>query len=253
MSELSVAESIKFYAKLLKLPTFSNVEEPVRHFHSGQSLESFLLSLMKREYDARQVNQLKHRLHYAGFPLLKTLEEFDLSRLEHVTPKFVKQLASCEFIRHHENVIMVGTPGTGKTHLMTAMGVKACQCGFKVVFRNASTLVTELREARDEYSLRRMGKKLSTADLLLIDELSYAKFNSEESELLFKVIGDRAERTSTMITTNLSFSHWTEMFSNDTLTAALVDRLTFHSHVLDMNGTSYRLNHTLQTDAAKMA
>lgn len=238
--------SLKDYAKLLKLPTFVNIDEAVKQFDASGSLEDFARLLLKREYEARQANQQQRRIKSAHFPQVKTLEEFDMTRLEHVRPAVVKELAGCGFIKRHENVIMVGTPGTGKTHLMTAIGVKACLRGMRVLFKNAGMLATELREARDDYHLQTMLKGIARADLLLLDELSYAKFDQEESELLFKVIAERSERASTMITTNVGFSHWTDMFANDTLTAALVDRLTFHAHMLNMNGASYRLGSALK-------
>ena len=153
---------------------------------------------------------------------------------------FIRQPASCEFIGRHENIVMVGNPGTGKTHLMTAIGIKACLWGYKVIFKTATTLVTEFREAKDSYSLRKLEKSIAAANLLLLDELSYASFGLEESELLFKVIAERSERTSTMITTNLEFSKWPEMFKDATLVSALVDSLTYHSHILNMNVESYR-------------
>lgn len=241
MAETGVTESLLFYAKQLRLPTFSRIDEVVRKFQTGQSLESFTLELLKREYTSRQENQFKRRIKRAKFPMLKTMEEFHLERLEHVRPEFVKQLASCDFIHRHENVVMIGNPGTGKTHLMTALGLKACSDGYSVIFRNATTMAAELREAKDGYQLRKLEKTIANADLLLLDELSYASFNREESELLFKVIAERSERASTIITTNLEFSRWPELFANETLVAALVDRLTYHSHVLNMNGDSYRL------------
>ena len=248
MPDTGVKESLKYYAKQLKLPTFGDLDEEVRKYKAGQSLEEFILGLMKREYDARQEKKRQSQLKRAHFPLLKTLEEFDLSRLQYVKPEYVKQLASCDFIRRHENMVLIGNPGTGKTHLMTAIGVKACMLGYRVTFYNAGTLAAELKEARDEYKLRKLEKSIAGADLLLLDELSYARFNQEESELLFKVIAERSERSSTMITTNLEFSKWTEMFSNAALVSALVDRMTYHSHVLNMNGTSYRLQSHLPAD-----
>ena len=241
MQDAGVNASLKFYAKQLKMPTLGDISEPVSRYKPGQGLEEFVLGLLKRGYDARQENQRKRRLQRAHFPMLKTLEEFDLGRLEHVKPEYVKQLASCGFIDRHENLVLIGNPGTGKTHLMTALGVKACLLGYKVIFKNATTLASELREARDSYQLRRMEKSIADADLLLLDELSYARFDQQESELIFKVIAERSERSSTVITTNLEFSRWPEMFTNDTLVAAMVDRLTFHSAVLNMNGASYRL------------
>jgi len=176
MPEAGMKEAVRFYAKQLKLPTFANLEEAAGKFRTGDSLESFVLTLMKREYDARQEKTRQRRLKRAHFPLHKTLEEFDLARLQHIQPEFVKQLASC------------------------------------------------------------------TNDLLLIDELSYARFNQEESELLFKVIAERSEGASTIITMNLVFSKRKEIFASDTLVAALFDRLTYHAHVLNMNGESYRLS-----------
>ena len=239
--EAGVAESLKFYAKQLRLPTFACIADVVRKFQPGQSLDSFTLELLKREYVSRQENQLKRRIKRAKFPMLKTFEEFQLERLQHVRPEFVKQLVSCEFVHRHENVVMIGNPGTGKTHLMTALGVKACANGYNVIFKNATTLAAELREAKDDYQLRKQEKTIANADVLLLDELSYASFNREESELLFKVIAERSEIGSTVITTNLEFSRWPELFANETLVAALVDRLTYHSHVLNMNGDSFRL------------
>ncbi|WP_298676413.1 IS21-like element helper ATPase IstB [uncultured Megasphaera sp.] len=242
MQDTGIKESLRCYAKLLKLPTFSDLSEEKAKYKAGESLEEFVLRLMKREYDARQEKQRQRRIKRAHFPILKTLEEFDMGRLEHVRPEYVKQLASCDFIRRHENLVMIGNPRTGKTHLMTALGLKACLPGYKVLFKNATTLAAELREARDNYQqLRKMEKAIAGTDLLLLGELSYASFTQEESELLFKVIAERTERTSTVITTNLRFSRWTEVFSNDTLVVALVDCLTYHSSILNMNGTSYRL------------
>lgn len=242
MQDAGITASLKFYAKQLKMPTFGDISEPVSRYQPGQGLEEFVLGLLQREYEARQENQRKRRLKRAHFPMLKTLEEFDLGRLEHVKPEYVKQLASCGFIDRHENLVLIGNPGTGKTHLMTALGVKACLLGYKVIFKNATTLASELREARDSYQLRRMEKSIAGADLLLLDELSYARFDQQESELIFKVISERSERSSTVITTNLEFSRWPEMFTSDTLVAAMVDRLTFRSAVLNMNGSSYRLD-----------
>ncbi|MEN6621035.1 MAG: IS21-like element helper ATPase IstB, partial [Smithella sp.] len=205
-------------------------------------ITGMLLSLMKREYVARQNNQLKRRIKRAKFPMLKTFDEFHMEYLNHVTPAFLKELANCDFVSKHQNVVMIGNPGTGKTHLMIALGLKACACGFNVLFKTAADLATDLCEARDEYRLQRLEKSIAQADLLLLDELSYISFNQQKSELLFKVISDRSERASTIISTNLDFSKWAELFDNPTMVAALVDRMTFHSYVLNMNGDSYRLN-----------
>ena len=158
-------------------------------------------------------------------------------------------LSSCQFVQNKQNVIMIGNPGRGKTHLSIALGLKACTRGYNVLFKNAATLSTELCEAKDNYHLGKLERTLAKADLLILDELSYLSFNRHQSELLFKVISDRSEKSSTIVTTNLPFSKWTELFENTTMVAALIDRLTFRSHVLDMNGDSYRLKATMQKRA----
>ena len=139
---------------------------------------------------------------------------------------------------------MIGNPGRGKTHVAIGLGLKACAAGKSVLFKNAASLSTELSEARDNYSLGKLEKKICNVDLLILDEMGYVSFDRYQSELLFKVIADRSERGSTIVTTNLAFSEWTTLFENTAMVAALVDRLTFKSYVLDMNGDSYRLEHT---------
>lgn len=235
-------EQIKMYAKILKLPTFANFEQVLRQSGTGASFEEILLEMMKNELENRQENQTKRRLKSAGFPYIKTLDEFDFSKLNpSVSPLFLQELASCQFVKDRQNIIFIGNPGRGKTHLAIALGIKAIYAGHKVLFRSAASLSTELSEARDGYALNKLYKSLASVDLLILDELSYISFNRSQSELLFKVLSDRSERASTIVTTNLPFSRWTELFDNNTLVAALVDRLTFRSHVLDMNGDSFRL------------
>lgn len=143
--------------------------------------------------------------------------------------------------------MMIGNPGRGKTHLSIALGLKACAQGYRVQFKNAATLSTELCEAKGNYHLGKLERTLAKADLLILNELSYLSFNRHQSELLFKVTSDRSEKSSTIVTTNLPFSKWTDLFENTTMVAALIDRLTYRSHVLDMNGDSYRLKATLQS------
>jgi len=243
----TTSEMIRLYARQLKIPTFAEYEEILRQANPSADFGTLLLELMKTETASRQENQNKRRLKAAGFPYLKTLDEFDCSQLnEAVSPLFLNELASCQFIRQRQNVVMIGNPGRGKTHLSIALGLKACSQGFNVLFKNAATLSTELCEARDNYRLGKLERTLAKADLLILDELSYLSFNRHQSELLFKVISDRSEKGSTIVTTNLPFSKWTELFENTTMVAALIDRLTFRSHVLDMNGESYRLKSSLQ-------
>ncbi len=246
MSMAAIDEQIRLYAKQLKVPTFAEYEQVLRQADPSLGLSGLLLELMKAECETRQENQYRRRLKAAGFPYQKTLDEFDVSQLnESISPAFLGELACCQFIQNKQNVVMIGNPGRGKTHLSIALGLKACGLGYKVLFKNAATLSTELCEAKDHYSLGKLERNLAKADLLILDELSYLSFNRYQSELLFKVISDRSEKSSTIVTTNLPFSRWTELFENTTMVAALIDRLTFRSHVLDMNGESYRLKSTV--------
>ena len=198
----TTSEMIRLYARQLKIPTFAEYEEILRQADPSADFGTLLLELMKTETASRQENQNKRRLKAAGFPYLKTLDEFDCRQLnEAVSPLFLNELASCQFIRQRQNIVMVGNPGRGKTHLSIALGLKACSQGFNVLFKNAATLSTELCEARDNYRLGKLERTLAK-----VDELSYLSFNRHQSELLFKVISDRSEKGSTIVTTNLPFS-----------------------------------------------
>lgn len=240
-------EIVRLYAKQLRIPSFAEYTEILRQADPASDFTDLLIELMKAELNSRQENQNRRRLKAAGFPYLKTMEEFDCSQLnDAVSPLFLQELASCQFIKNKQNIIMIGNPGRGKTHLAIALGLKACTAGYNVLFKNAATLSTELCEAKDNYRLGKLERSLAKADLLILDELSYLSFNRHQSELLFKVISDRSEKSSTIVTTNLPFSKWTELFENTTMVAALIDRLTFRSHVLDMNGESYRLKATMK-------
>ncbi len=171
------------------------------------------------------------------------MDEFDYTRLKNIKEAFVWELATCDYIRKKQNIVMIGNPGNGKSHLSIGLGLKAIKEGYNVKFYTAANLATALIEAQEFKSLGKLEKQLSKADLLILDELSYLSFNRYQSELLFKVISDRSEKASVIVTTNLVFSKWTELFENATMVAALVDRLTFRSHVLDMNGPSFRKNY----------
>lgn len=242
MSIMSTDEQIRFFSKLLKVPTFVNYSDVLRQADPNLGISELLVELMKTEYETRQENQYHQRLKKAAFPFQKTMDEFDFSQLnESVSPLFLRELATCQFIEDRKNVVLIGNPGRGKTHISIALGLKACRLGYKVLFKNAASLSTELCEARDNYTLGKIERTLAKADLLILDEMSYLSFNRNQSELLFKVISDRSEKSSTIVTTNLPFSRWTDLFENTTMVGALVDRLTFRSYVLDMNGESYRL------------
>ena len=248
MSVDSVQEQIRLYAKQLKLPAFARYSDILRKANPGARFEELLLELMKSETIQRQENQSRKRLRAAGFPFTKTLEELELSRYNgNLSDLFVNELATCKFISEKKNVIMIGNPGRGKTHMAIGLGLKACALGMNVLFKNTATLSTELAEAKDNYALGKLEKRIQRADLLILDEMSYVSFDRSQSELLFKVVSDRSERGSVIVTTNLPFSQWTELFENTAMVAALVDRLTFKSYVLDMNGDSYRLDQTLKT------
>lgn len=245
---MSVIESqIRLYAKQLKLPTFTSYKDLLRQMGPNSKFENILLELLKNESLQRQENKSKKRLRAAGFPFHKTIDELDVRRYkDSISEIFLNELASCQFINDKKNIVMIGNPGTGKTHLSISLGLIACSLGFRVLFKNAATLSTELTEARDSYVLGKLEKKIQKADLLILDELSYIGFNRHQSELLFKIISERSERASVIVSTNLPFSQWTDLFENSTMVSALVDRLTFKSYVLDMNGESYRLEQTMK-------
>ena len=241
----NLEQSIEMYSKQLKTPTFNQYKDVIRQLDKNQGYEDFLLNLLKLEYDTRTEKSQQRKINTAGFPYIKTIDELDSSRFEHISEPFVKELASCDFIKKRQNIVMIGNPGTGKTHLSIALGIKACMQGFNVKFYTAANLANELIEAQEYKKLIRLEKQISKAELLIIDELSYLTFNRHQSELLFKVIADRAERQSVIVSTNLKFSDWLSMFENQTMVTALIDRLTFRSHVLNMNSeNSYRAEHS---------
>ena len=185
------------------------------------------------------------------FPAVKNLDTFDFPAIPSLNKALVIELARCEYIQRRENVIAVGNSGTGKTHMALGLGLAACQKGMSVGFTTAAALVHELMEARDERRLLNLQRQLSRLNLLIIDELGFVPLSTTGAELLFEVFSQRYERGSILVTTNLPFDEWTEVFGSERLTAALLDRLTHHVHILEMNGESSRLKHSRENAASQ--
>lgn len=185
---------------------------------------------------------VERRIKAAKFPAVKSLDSLDFKANPSLNKMMVLELARCEWIERKENVIALGPSGTGKTHVALGLGLAACQKGLPVAFVTAAALVHEMMEARDEKRLLQLQRKLAKVKLLIIDELGFVPLSKTGAELLFELISQRYERGSTLITSNLPFEEWTETFGTEPLTGALLDRLTHHVNILEMNGESYRLN-----------
>jgi DNA replication protein DnaC len=213
---------------------------------SSEDYEEFLLNLTEIEVAARMENGHKRRLRDAKFPLLKPLEIFQFEAAPDLDTRLIKELIGGGYIKEARNVIFLGRSGTGKTHLATAMGMEACRQGVRTRFVTGCGLANELIEARDEKRLGRVIKRYAGYGLLIIDELGYVPFSREGAELLFQVLAERHERKSVIITTNLGFGDWTQIFGDPTLTAALLDRVTHKAYVVNCTWESYRLKDTLK-------
>ena len=218
---------------------------------SGMDYAELLLQLTDHELRIRADNRLKRRLKEAKFPLLKTMEGFDFEAAADLDRRLIRELCSGEYVKEHKNVIFLGKSGTGKTHLATALGVEACRQGVRTRFVTACGLVNELIEARQEKDLQRILKRYGRYGLLILDELGYIPFSQEGAELLFQVLAERHERGSVIITSNLGFGDWTQVFGDANLTAALLDRLTHKARIIECSWQSYRLQEALQGQANK--
>ena len=188
---------------------------------------------------------IERRIKAAKFPTIKSLDSFQFKAIPSLNKTQVLELARCEWIERRENVIALGPSGTGKTHVAQGLGLAACQRGLSVRFVTAAALVHELMEARDERRLLRLQKQFTNHTLLIIDELGFVPLSKTGAELLFELVSQRYERAAVLITSNLPFDEWTETFGSERLTGALLDRLTHHVHILELNGESFRLNHAL--------
>ena len=237
---------IKEISKQVRLPGVRRylVEEIKEANMKNLSYEEFLYNLLLKESDLRLESGKKNRIRLANFPYRKYLEELSIEDLPPDARKRLKVLKSLDFIENGQNVILAGSPGTGKTHLAIALGIKACLAGYKVLFATIPLLINQLKESRSERTLIRLESKFEKYDLVIADELGYISFDKEGAELLFTHLSLRAGRKSTIITTNLSFERWDEIFSDTVMTAAMIDRLTHKSYILNMNGSSYRLKET---------
>jgi DNA replication protein DnaC len=234
---------LEAHLKALRLPTFLREYDKVARQCAAEGLDcrSFLKQLCELERLDRDQRATERRIKAAKFPVTKSLDTFDFLALPSVNKKLVLELARCEFIDRRENVLALGNSGTGKTHLALALGLAACQSGYRTRFTTAAALVNELLEARDERRLLRFQKQLAKQDLLIVDELGYVPLSKTGAELLFEILSQRYEQGSTMLTSNLPFTEWTEVLGSERMTGALLDRLTHHVHILEMNGESFRL------------
>jgi len=230
------------HLKTLKLPTVLRECHKVAQQCAAEGLDhvQFLARLVELELIDRERRMIERRIKAAKFPTVKSLDSFDFKAIPSLNKMQVLELARCEWIERRENVIALGPSGTGKTHVALGLGLAACQKGLAVGFTTAAALVHELMEARDERRLLRLQKQLGSHKLLIIDELG-VPLSKTGAELLFELVSQRYERGATLITSNLPFDEWTQTFGSERLTGALLDRLTHHVSIIEMNGDSYRL------------
>ena len=227
----------------LKLPSvvagWRRLAEEARR--RGLDHPAYLAELLRQEVVDREERRIKRRLAEARFPVLKTLDAFDFDAVSGLDRDEVLELFGCDFVAERRNVVLVGGVGTGKTHLAIALGLACCQRSLRVRFVTAAELVTQLVEAKRDGRLSRAVERLARHDVIVLDELGYVPFDKEGADLLFGVIARVYERRSLVVTTNLPFGRWSEVFVDATAAAAVIDRIVHHASVLTTSGESYRL------------
>ena len=241
----AMGSDLAFYLKRLRLPRVGErlVSVTQRAAEEGWSYEAFLTTLLEEEVFARDQVALERRIRTARFPSRnKTLENFDFTFQTSVKKQVLLHLASLRFVEAAHNVIFLGPPGTGKTHLSIALGLRACQAGYAVLFLSAVEMVTQLLEAQERGTLRQALHRLIRPDVLIVDEVGYIPFGRPAADLFFQVVNGRYERGSMILSSNRAFSGWGEIFGGDVvIAAALIDRLVHHAEIISLKGSSYRL------------
>jgi DNA replication protein DnaC len=244
---------LKANLKQLKLPTMLAEWEKLAREAADrdETYDAYLLRLTELEVATRGANALAARIRAAGFPVLKDFDTFDFTATPGLPKQKVLELARGEWIDQHMNCCLIGGSGTGKTHAATALGLALCRLGKRVKFVTAAGLVTHLEEAQQQHRLDRLLTQLDRLDLLIVDELGYLSFSRAGAELLFQVFADRYERRSLLITSNLPFGEWGQVFQGERMTAALLDRLTHRCHIFEMNGESFRFRESMKNKKSK--
>jgi len=241
-------EKIISLTKEIGLPGIrQNFETLLDEFSTEQgSYNKFLHRLLELEYVSRNESRKASRIRQAEFPYKKYLEDLNRDDLPTEAKTKLAELENLNFIKQGRNIIFSGNPGTGKTHIAIGLGIRACLKDYKVLFTTVPRLITQLKESRSEKTLRQFENRFEKYDLVICDEFGYISFDKDGAELLFSNLSLRAGIKSTIITTNLPFDRWGEIFGDTILTAAMVDRLTHKAYILNMNGKSYRIKETLE-------
>jgi DNA replication protein DnaC len=252
MADVTI-ELLKSHFRQLRLPTMGREFETLARdaAATNQTVAQILLRLTELELAARAATAVATRIKNAEFPVLKDFDTYDFSVMPHLSKPKILELARCEWIEHNYNCCLVGSHGTGKTHVAVGLGLAACRAGLRVRFFTAAQLVSQLEKEQKQYTLDRFLSQLDRADLLICDELGYVTLSRGGVELLFRVFADRYERGSMLVTSNLPFSEWNQIFQGERMTAALLDRLTHHCHIFEMNGESYRFRESMKTKKSR--
>ncbi len=247
--------SIESIAHTLKLPYLKENHELllIEAEHKNLTHKEFLIDYLEHELIQRQSNSITRKISTAKFPYKKYIDEFEMAKYNETLQYKFRKIMSLEFIDNKENIIMIGNPGSGKTHLSIALGIEACKQGKNVLFISVPDLIIQLKEALSNRQLDAYKKKFIKYDCVILDELGYVSFDKAGCEILFNLLSNRNDRGSTIITSNLNFDRWEEIFKDPMLTGAMIDRLTHKAHIFDMTvETSYRYEETLNWLNEKM-